>query len=204
MKLYHIHKHNKYDDMFKEGNSFVVGNEINTLTDDFLNRSSSYIHHSDVMDGNVCDYRHNLKELLDIDLINDMTKEQRRELFYLVKEYIINSQIDFRELILEEVRYKHFNKLPSRRSCIWLTDEESLDTWCNLLSYKDKDSIFEVEADGNIFVSTDKLLPPSHYAHDLMYKCAFNYWNPKEEDLKDAKDKEYLFEGNLKILRRVK
>ena len=72
------------------------------------------------------------------------------------------------------------------------------------LKYSDNYHLFEVEADGNIFVSTDKLLPCGYHKVRMIYEESFRYWNPSEEDLKDAKDKEYLFVGNLRILRRVK
>ena len=204
MKLYHIHKPNKYDELFVEGNSFEVGKKGNSLYSEFLNRSSSYLHHTEEIEGQIYNHRNNINELLEIDEINKMTSKQKRDLFYLIKGYVIDSQIDIRELILEEVRYKHFNNLPSRRSCMWLTDEESLDRWYKLLNYKDGYSLYEVDVDGNIFVSTNTLLPKSHCSRDLMYRASFDYWNPKEENLKDAKDKEYLFEGEVKVLRRVK
>ncbi len=85
-----------------------------------------------------------------------------------------------------------------------MTDEESVDTWMKYLRYRDGYQLFEVEADGNIFVSTNKLLPEGFHKTKMIYEESFRYWNPSEEDLKDAKDKEYLFEGNLRILRRVK
>ncbi len=204
MKLYHIHKPNKYDDLYVEGNSFEVGKKANSFYSEFLNRSSSYLHHVEEKDGKTINHRNNINELLELDEINNMTPEQKKELFYLIKGYVIDSQIDIREMILEEVRFRYFNDLPTRRSCMWLTDEESLEKWYKLLKYGDGYSLYEVDVDGNLFISTNELLPQTHCSRDLMYKAAYDYWKPTKEDLKDAKDKEYLFEGEVKILRRVK
>ena len=204
MKLYHIHKPNKYDGLYEEGNIFVVGNSRNTFMDEFLDRTASYLHHSEEKDGKILDVRHNIDELLDLERIKNMTKEQQEEVFYIIKKYVINSEIDFRELILEEVRSRYFVNLPSRRKCIWLCDEQSLEKWIKYLEAKDDAKIFEVETKGNLFVSRDSLLPQLHYPRDVMYKMAYDYWNRSEESLKDADDKEYLFQGEVKLLRRVK
>ena len=55
-----------------------------------------------------------------------------------------------------------------------------------------------------LFVSTNTLLPASFHKNRDIYREAYRYWSPTKEDLDGAKDKEYLFEGNVRVLRRVK
>lgn len=141
---------------------------------------------------------------MDIEKISKMSDKEKIDLVDRVKEIIHNSNIDFRELILEEVRLRCFNDRPTRYKCMWLTDEESLPFWLDTLKNIKELKTYELEVDGNIFVSTNSLLPDGYITKDLIYSKALEYWNPKEEDLKDAKDKEYLFEGKVKVLKRIK
>ena len=204
MKLYHIHKLNKYDDLYKVGNTIYIGGKSNIFREDFLSESSSYIKNTELKDGMKINHRNDINELLDLDKINKMNGKDKEKLFYLIKNYIKNSQIDIRELILEEVRCKCFDDKPSRYSCMWLTDESSLDSWYKLLLNKNEYQLFEMEVDGNIYVSTNELLPVCFHSYNLMYKEAYDYWNVNYNDIKNRSDKEYLLEGSAKILRRVK
>ena len=204
MKLYHIHKPNKYDELYKEESTILVGNNYNAFTNDFFNRSGAYLKNSVEKDGQIYDYYSNITELLENEKIANMSEEEKKKALEVIRTYVHNSEMDMREMILEQVREACFSHLPSRRYCMWLTDEDSIETWMKNLRYSDGYQLFEVEADGNIFVSTNKLLPCGHHRVRMIYEESFRYWNPQEEDLRDAKDKEYLFEGNLRILRRVK
>ncbi len=204
MKLYHIHKPNKYDELYYEGSNIFIGNNYNAFTNDFFERSAAYLKNREEVNGKLYCHYGNITELLDNDKIANMSAEEKLKTLDIIRNYVRNSQIDTREMILEQVREACFSHLPSRRYCAWLTDEESIDTWMEYLRYRDGYQLFEVEADGNLFVSTNKLLPDGYHKIKMIYEESFGYWNPSEDDLKDAKDKEYLFEGNLKILRRVK
>ena len=52
------------------------------------------------------------------------------------------------------------------------------------------------------FVSTDSLLPQAHYYKDGMYEQAKHYWDPSLADL-EKDDREYLYEGELRLTKRV-
>ena len=112
MKLYNIHKSNHFDDLYYEGSSFIVGDKPNKFREEFLSRSCSYLDH-----------------ILDYDLISKMNDEDMKKLVIFMKTFVSNSIIDFRELILEDVRSKYYKDRPSRYNCMWLTDEESLPFW---------------------------------------------------------------------------
>ena len=43
MKLYHIHRHNKYDDKFYEGNIILSGEMINCMRERYLSRCHVYL-----------------------------------------------------------------------------------------------------------------------------------------------------------------
>ena len=204
MKLFHIHKPNKYDELYVEGNTFVVGLENNILRNSFLKNSCTYIDRVEDDNGRNIKYHKSLTDLVDLDLFDKITEQEKIEYFDLIKNYLRNSMIDFREIILEEIRFKCYNNLPSRYKCMWLTDEDGLETWAKYINASDDSKVFEVDIDGNLFVSRDSLLPKSYVTHEIMYKEGFHYWNPTKKDLEDASDREYLFEGNVKLLRRVK
>ena len=63
--------------------------------------------------------------------------------------------------------------------------------------------IFEVEPHGKIFISTDDLLPECHHPHNTQYEEAIHYWDPKPYEL-EKNTREYLFEGDLILTKRVK
>ena len=204
MKLYHIHRANDFDNFFEENNSFIVDNIANSMRRSTLNRSLSYVERSEKKGDITVDYRGRITELLNIEKISKLSDDKKKDLVRFVHDIIANMEIDFRELILEEVRRSNFNDRPSRYSCMWLTDLESLPYWEKEIVSDNGIKIFEVDVDGNLFVSTDTLLPYGYKKKEHIYEEAFKYWNPKEEDLKDAKDKEYLFEGRVKVLKRIK
>lgn len=204
MKFYNIHRSNQYDDLYYEGSSFIVGDKPNQLRNDFLSRSITYIDHTEKKNDITINYRKPLRDLINVEKISSMSDKEKIELVNMVYGNLHDIEIDLRELILEDVRLRYFNDRPSRNSCMWITDYKSLSYWKRNLKSKSEVSIFEVDVDGNLFVSTDTLLPYGYLSSEHIYEQSFKYWNPKEEDLKNAKDKEYLFEGRVKILRRVK
>ena len=204
MKLYHIHKPNQHDEYFQEGAVLPAGSGINYFRGDFLNRSSSYLKSTEEQDGKTIRHFDSISNLINVDTIREMTDEEKIKLVDTVYAYVRNSQTDIRELILEDVRIRRFRERPSRYKCMWLTDHEGLNTWLRLLNTDDNAMVFEVEANGNVFVSTNKLLPASYIPYNDMYKQACHYWDPSKEDLRNAEDREYLVTGDVKLLKRVK
>ena len=130
--------------------------------------------------------------------------DKQLEVLMSARQYIQNSQVDFREIILEDVRRELYPNYPSRYNCMWLTDRDSLPFWEDMLKTNFRShQIFEVEPSGKIFVSTDTLLPEGYHPHDMQYEEALHYWNPTQSDL-EINTREYLFEGDLKLTKRVK
>ena len=83
---------------------------------------------------------------------------------------------------------------------MWLTDEECIDSWITLLEKKGTNyTVFEMNLDGNIFCSTDELLPHQESRIKEIEEQAKKYWNPTKEDLENSIKREYLFEGIARV-----
>ena len=205
-QLYHIHVSNSHDDQFYEGNIIIVGKEFNNFRQDFLRRSATYLDRSEMgEDGKSHDYYRDLENVLSLDKFKGLNVAQQLRVLEAVRAYVINSKLDFREIILEDVRKLLHPAYPSRYNCIWLTDKDSLPFWEQQLKADKRGAqIFEVEYDGNLFLSTNTLLPDSYIPRDIMYQEAKKYWEPSFEDLVKNDDREYLFTGELKLTKRVK
>ena len=204
MRLYHIHKSNDYDELYKEGAVIPAGSKLNQMRVKFLNDSSSYLKSSKKVDGVVHNNYESIANLVDTDKLAEMSEYEQIRTLEAIKTYVINSQLSTRELILEDVRLRKFKELPSRYRCMWLTDKDGLDAWIEKLNTDENTQVYEVEAEGNIFKTREALLPKVYIPYNDMYKQAMHYWNPSNDDLKNVDDREYLAYGEVKLLKRVK
>ena len=204
-QLYHIHINNRFDDQFVEGNTIHTGDEPNTFRHAFLNRSCTFIEKTIIDEqGREGNFRRDILEFFTPEKIRTLPVDKQLEVLVAARQYIQNSKVDFREIILEDVRRELYPQYPSRYSCFWLTDKDSLPFWEDMLKTKERShQIFEVEPQGKIFVSTDDLLPECHHPHNMQYEEAIRYWDPKPSDL-EKNTREYLFEGKLTLTKRVK
>lgn len=203
MILYHVHRINQFDKDFSIGNTLEFGNKYNDLKSRSMNHCCMF--QDDIIkkedEGRIV--LRDLETFISFDKIKNMSVSRQLDLLTAVKKYIHNSKLDIREMILEEVRLREHPNYPSRYTCAWLTDEASLPYWCEALNVQEEEYVaLQVEADGNIFVSTDDLLPRSCMSNEDIYKGAYQYWNPSEADLK-RNAREYLLDGKMKILKRV-
>ena len=213
MKLYHVHRENKYDELFKEGNTLEFGNNDNFLKESYYDISSSFTQVKTLEDGkNIKKYKR-FDEGLYFPYFEKYSRKNQIQLLEMVRDYVMLTSAFNREMMLEEVRRDKYQDKPSRFKCMFLTDEEGLNNWFEILKksnvrffYEGENpiSVFEVEADGNIFVSTNKLLPSIDTKIQNMYFDAERYWNPTEYELKHSKCKEYLLEGTAKLIRKIK
>ena len=213
MKLYHIHRENKYDNLFKEGNTIEFGKNDNFLKESLQDISSSFTQVKTLEDGKNIKKYTKFDEALYYPTFENYSRKNQMQLLEMVREYVMLTSTLNRENILEEVRKNKFPELPSRFKCMYLTDEEGLERWLDVLKrnnarfFYEKENpieIFEVEAKGNRFVSSIKLLPSTGTKLQNMYFDAERYWNPTEYELAHSNCKEYLVEGEVKILRKVK
>lgn len=204
MKLYRIAKNYDEKKKLSEISEFDVGGQNNNFTNNFYNRSATIIVKTEMVDNKNHTFHEPLRDYLENFDLEKSTPGQKNHLYRTLMAYITNTSVDTRESILEEVRLNYYPDKPSRRKCIFLSDEKSLDTWFEYLKADENSQIYEFEVRDDVFCSTDKLLPPTYLWNGKQFELAHNYWNPTEEDLKDATDVEYLYEGHVKVLRRVK
>lgn len=113
---------------------------------------------------------------------------------------VINEQSMFiRESLFEEVRKNYFPNLPSRKTCIWICEENAVEYWWKRLhGDKINHKILQIEVTGTLHKADQKHLINDTLSHNKIRTNAFNYWtgtdgnNPLEEEL--------LFEGVIKVL----
>ncbi len=196
MKYYHIRKYKKEKDNFHIGQEleFTPG-KTNNLWTEIQGFDGYYLDHT-TQDTN---YWECLTHIFNVDL-NTVDKATLNRMKRGLEAYVHNEGMFRRETILEEVRYKNYPTRPSRRSCMWLTDEECIDSWITLLEEKGTNyTVFEMNLDGNVFCSTDELLPHQESRIKEIEEQAKKYWNPTKEDLEKSIKREYLFEGIARV-----
>jgi hypothetical protein len=104
-----------------------------------------------------------------------------------------------RELVYEEVRFKYFNDLPSRRHCIWLCDENELHLWNNTLG--GEHDIYKVKVTGKIHSCYAGALDDDNINYKILFYKALSYW--RGECIGNPMEKEYLFEGKVELIEKV-
>ena len=95
-----------------------------------------------------------------------------------------------------------YNNLPSRLHSVYLTDEDGIDYWTEILGSNNY-SLFRVEATGNIFKTNEELLPNEVLSYADVYDNSYNYWHPKFNKLSKNKN-EYLVQGSVKVLEKIR
>jgi len=108
-----------------------------------------------------------------------------------------------RETIFEEVREKHFASLPSRKTCIWVSEENAVSYWWKTLSSNGQNNykILKLNLSGSIHRADQQYLSWGTFSLNQLRYNAFKYWagsdgsNPIEEEL--------LFEGNIEVIDEV-
>lgn len=121
-------------------------------------------------------------------------------------EFIVNQlhsianelAIYMRESIFEEIRAEYFSDLPSRKSCIWLCEKESVKYWLKALNPGSNFRIFKLELTGVIHKADQRHLKTEVLPCELIRENAFNYWTGTDGN--NYLEQEILFEGIINIL----
>lgn len=205
-KLYHIKKFKDQNEDLQVGQilEFSKG-KLNPLREEQMDFSGCYLEKKETVDNKIFNKYKDLSSLLNYEKLISKSQDELKEIIDLLDAYHHNSCMEKREMIMEEVRREAFSDKPSRYNCMWLTDEECIDSWIKLLYAKDGYySINEMELDGNLFVSTDELIPNMIMKTNDIYTDAYHYWNPTPADLEKSIKREYLFEGYAKVKKKIK
>ena len=196
-EMYHFHNNKAYNELWVPNNEIIVDDNFKTFYLRILKNYSSAVN---TTNGG--------KESFDRIIKNYLEKDQDKETYIkLLKEaesIIRGINICKRELALERIREDKYPNLPSRAHSIWLCDESGIHFWEDQLSNggKIKLDLYKVSVTGTLFKSSDRFLPNDSSDYETNLEEAEKYWNPKFEIEEDEKA-EYLFQGKLKILKRV-
>lgn len=193
-KMYHIHALGNKDELWQ------IGNTIDNSNEEFINIRNNFTReqHLAVKNKNDEQYKYSIENSADCELFYAKLKKYVEKL----KDTCFPNRIV--EMILEEVRKEWFSDLPSRYNCIWLCSEKELPFWKEILNnvLGNRFKIFEVTVTGEIFASSDNLLPYFDYKSSnsiqWAYQDAYKYWNASLDDI-DEEQKEYLFVGKIHI-----
>ena len=194
-KLYHLVDSKYRDSRWKEDNEFIIDNSYESF-------AAYYFSTKPILR---FDSEYSLNEKITQARNEEISKEDLTKLANLVQHYLRYSPVLLREYILESVRLREFPQYISRAHCLYLTDRDSLKFWKNELSDYD---LYKVEVTGNLFSSYECLLPQrtqSLLTQEYQARC---YWKDSLDDyLKfmehDINDREYLFQGNVKVLKKM-
>lgn len=197
MEMYHFHNNKVYNELWVPGNEIIVDDNFDAS---YLNVLKYF--HTFVLtkDGG----KDAFNNIIDYYLTKEQDKETLIELLKEASNIICGMNIFMRELSLEETRRQKYPNLPSRNHSIWLCDTNGLDFWKDKISNYGKIPVdlYKVSVTGNLFKSSDELFPSYCSNFETNLKEAENYWNA--ENITEEKKVEYLFQGKLKVLEKIK
>lgn len=198
-EMYHFHQPKKFKDIWVPGNEIIVDDNFESS---FLKILTYYSSAVNTTSGRKREFNKIIERYLE----EEQDKETYIKLLKEAKRIIYESNIFLREKALEEIREKEYPYLPSRKHSIWLCDENGLDFWRTELVEEQEENLdlYKVLVTGNLFKSSDAFIPESHYTYENMLISAREYWNPKFENELQEATSEYLFQGKVKILERIK
>ena len=193
IKMYNIHKPNHHDELWVPGNIIHIDNNFRN---DFLSRIP--VKHNNSTSNAIA----NLESKLNyIDSFEFDSPEEGQAYVYNIINHLNQLKYVEREQALEEYRRTHCPNKLSRYNSIWVTDEKSLEYWKKLI----EGEIFQVSLTGKIFKTYDQLMPSvdSFITYPQLVKASRKYWNPLFQK-KESSKAEYLFQGELKVLKKLK
>lgn len=194
--MYHIHKSNKYDDLWKENNEFIVDDNFISECGKAIPNFNTNVY---VDNGEIASLSRVLKYYLEQGIENQDSKVIQK---LLEDAFVIIYNVNRTkcESALEICRQKQFPMLPSRLHSIWVTDKDGLDFWSQQLSGNKE--VFELVLTGELFKSSDIFIPDDQLTLVEAVKQAENYWNPVFIPEAEEK-KEYLFQGKVLVKKKL-
>jgi len=199
--MYHFHKNGIYDEVWNLGSEFIVDNNFNSYLGDILKCFSTTIYDSEKSLHRVLNY------YLSNNNLSNLTFNQIKILLTDSRNIIANANMYMREMMMEEYRKKYFHNLPSRLHSIWVCDKKQICYWNNELNLEGSNrrlSVYQVLLNGNLFETSDEFIPDSNLTSIETFNESERYWNPKFLSENNKERKEYLFQGNVKILKKLR
>jgi hypothetical protein len=192
--FFHIHRIGPWSDRWQVGKTIFRGNkELNLFNQTYNEKDRDF----EGPDG--IKYPGNRAIPYFLAQSSEFQNQNIKNILIIAQDVIKEQGMFIREEIFEEVRRNYFPQLPSRKTCIWLCDKESVEYWWSKLQTpKEKMKIFKFNVTGILLKTDQKHLIHESVAHDTLRAKAFEYWtgsdglNPLEE--------EFLFEGIIRII----
>ncbi len=195
-EMFHFNNSEKRKDIWTVGNQIDI---TKNYVSDFWNDGLYFSSRVNVASGGISPFSEVINTYLKKEQDNETYIKMLQEASRLLKCY---STLQ-RELVLEEVRKRFFPELPSRKNALYLCDHNKLEHWKDELTIKGKNiDLFKVEVTGNLFKSSDILLPDNGESINTMFEQAKKYWKADLTDISDEKS-EYLFSDKVKVLEKI-
>lgn len=113
-----------------------------------------------------------------------------------------------RELIFEDVRRELFPELPSRRTCLWVIDDNKDDItyWINGLEHDQQEGLndsvmVKLLLSGKVFKGEGEYLKPRSYGLAEWRQQAINFWTQtRPVQSAGGSRPEIMFEGTARVL----
>ncbi|MBQ2768338.1 MAG: DUF2441 domain-containing protein [Clostridia bacterium] len=190
---YHIHRKNEFSHLWNVGNKINFTTRKENVFNKYYNNYYPRLKIGDTV--------YPMTQALDIILKQELYSNAENAKFIVENMQSVTRElaIYIRENIFEEIRANYFPTLPSRKSCLWVCREESLNFWKKEITGECQ--IYEVSVTGVTHCADQKYLPAEVLPCEIIRENAFNYWtgadgfNPIEEEI--------LVEGIVDIIRRV-
>ena len=106
-----------------------------------------------------------------------------------------------REVFMEIARRLVKPSLPSRKNSIWLCDASGLRHWGNVLD--ENTDRYIVSATGEVFKSSDAFIPDSFSSEKDLIEKSKKYWDPVFTEPYQENQAEYLFQGELRLVKKI-
>ena len=199
--MYHFHKNGIHDDEYFPQNEIIVDDNYESHYGLVLKYFTTGVKN---LDGNMVPYNN----IIDDYFNEEKDLEYAEDLLKGASTIINGMNIFLREKALEEVRVLKYPNLPSRLHSMWLTDKKGLSFWRKALTNPQSKNphqlaLFKVNVTGNLFKTSDYLIPDDNRTYEAKLWQAHMYWKPDYSGLY-ADRSEYLFHGKVKILEKLK
>lgn len=143
------------------------------------------------------------------DTVYDSAKRKFKKFKKTEDIYEIAHALEFydvitKELAIEEVRQKYFEKYPSRLHCMYLSVSKQivLDNIKNFANSREKKGkhfqAVAVKLNGTIFKAGKVYMSRQGQSYEYYKQKAYDYWS--QQDVQDEEIKEILFEGQAEIV----
>ena len=206
--MYHYHKKGIYDELWDTGKEIIVDENFRSYFSRILDSFTTGVL---CKDDKISSFDRVISYYLKDDIFENVDKELGKQMLLEAKRIIYNTNVCRREFALEQIRKEFYPHLPSRLHSIWLTDSENIDFWKEQLVSKETLEnnpnaleLYKVSITGNLFKSSDYLIPDDELTMLEMKEQSKKYWNPDFiNNEKALRGTEYLFQGKLKIMRRI-